>query len=112
MSIDSKDDNILMNDEIKRRKICIEDVNLLLERNIERASCIQIDINECIHPTVLTWLRNYEHITSGQTLSLYYCLMSCISHLTMESYLIQNNYLLRHMNLYSIVLGFSGMNHK
>jgi hypothetical protein len=92
----------------KRRKYDIEEINELLEKNIDLASHIHFDIDKCIHPIVLQWLRKYDDITSGQTLSLYYTLMSTIAHLSMESTVMQWNRIPRFLNLYSIILGYSG----
>jgi hypothetical protein len=92
----------------KRRKYDIEDINQLLEQNIELASNIHIDIDKCIHPTILQWLKNYDDITNGQTLSLYYAFMSTVAHLCMESTVMQWNRIPRYLNLYSIILGYSG----
>lgn len=64
----------------KRRRYEIEDVNELLERNIELASHIHVDPEKCVEPVILGWLRNYDHCTSGQPLSLYYALMTTIAH--------------------------------
>jgi hypothetical protein len=93
----------------KRRKYDIEDINELLEKNIELASHIHVDIENCVHPIVLQWLRNYDDLTSGQPLSLYYSLMSTIAHLSMESTVMQWNRIPRFLNLYSIILGYSGL---
>ncbi|CAF2680533.1 unnamed protein product [Rotaria sp. Silwood2] len=92
----------------KRRKYDIEDVNELLEKNIELASHIHVEVDKCIHPIVLQWLHNYDHLTSGQPLSLYYALMVTIAHLSMESTVMQWNRIARFLNLYSIILGYSG----
>ena len=73
----------------KRRKYDIEDVNELLEKNIELASRIHVDIEKCVHPTVLEWLRNDDDLTSGQPLSLYFSIMSTIAHLSIESNVLQ-----------------------
>ena len=93
----------------KRRKYDIEEVNELLEKNIELASHIHLDIEKCVHPVVLEWLRNYDDLTSGQPLSLYYSLMSTIAHLSMESTVMQWNRIPRYLNLYAIILGYSGL---
>ena len=93
----------------KRRKYDIEDINELLENNIELASHIHVEVDKCIHPMVLKWLQNYNHLTSGQTLSLYYTLMNTVAHLSMQSTVMQWNQIARYLNLYSIILGFSGM---
>ena len=93
----------------KRRKYDIEDVNELLEKNIELASHIHVEADKCVHPVVLKWLQNYDHMTSGQPLSLYYALMTTIAHLSMESTVMQWNTIARFLNLYSIILGYSGM---
>lgn len=92
----------------KRRKYDIEEVNELLEANIELAADIHIDIDKCIHPTVLRWLQNYNDMTSGQPLSLYYALMATIAHLSMESTVLQWNHIPRHLNIYAIIVGYSG----
>ena len=64
----------------KRRKYDIEEVNELLENNIELASDIYIDIEKYVHPIVLKWLQNYDDMTSGQAVSLYYALIATIAH--------------------------------
>lgn len=93
----------------KRRRYDIEDVNELLERNIELASHIHVEPDKCVHPDVLKWLRNYDHLTNGQPLSLYYALMTTSAHLSIESVVLQWNRIARYCNLYSIILGYSGM---
>jgi hypothetical protein len=93
----------------KRRKYNIEDINALLEKNIESASHIHVDIDKCVHPVVLKWLKTYDDLTSGQPLSLYYSLMSTVAHLSMESTVMQWNRIPRFLNLYSIILGYSGL---
>ena len=95
----------------KKKKYDIEDINLLLEQNIESAANIDVDVNECANPIVLSWLKNYDDSTCGQPLSLYFCLMSCIAHLSIESIVLQWNDIPRHLNLYSIILGYSGIFH-
>ena len=97
-----------MSEKNKRRKYDIEDVNELLQRNIETASQIHAESDRCENPTVLLWLRNHDESTSRQPLSLYYALMTSIAHLSMESTVMQWNRIARHLNLYSIILGYSG----
>ena len=97
-----------MSENNKRRKYDIEDVNELLQRNIEASSQIHVEPDRCINSTVLQWLRNNDECTSGQPLSLYYSLMTTIAHLSMESTVMQWNRIARHLNLYSIILGYSG----
>lgn len=92
----------------KRKKFDMEDINLLLEHNILMASNIDIELEHCMDPTVLSWLRNYDGSTCEQPLSLYYCLMTCIGHLSIQSTVLQWNSIPRHLNLYSIILGYSG----
>ncbi|CAF5123346.1 unnamed protein product, partial [Rotaria sp. Silwood1] len=46
---------------------------------------IHVDIEKCMHPCILQWLCNYNDMTSGQPLSLYYALMATIAHLSIES---------------------------
>ena len=99
----------MSSDKTKRRKHDIEDVNELLEANIETASHIHVDAECCVNPTVLEWLHNYDHVTSGQPLSLYYSLMTTIAHLSMDSTVMQWNRIARFLNLYSIIIGFSGI---
>lgn len=93
----------------RKRKYDIEDINELFEKNIQVASHIDFDIDKCVHPTVKQWLQNYDHATSAQPLSLYYALMSTIAHLSIESVVLQWNRIPRHCNLYSIILGCSGI---
>lgn len=94
----------------KRRKYEIEEINQLLENNIELAADIHLDIDQCINPNVLQWLNNYNDITSGQTISLYFALMTTIAHISIESNVISLNHIPRHLNLYSIIIGYSGIN--
>ena len=97
-----------MSEKFKRKRHDIEDVNELLQQNIQFASEIGVEVNRCVHPRVLEWLVNYDHLTSGQPLSLYFALMTTMAHLSMESTVMQWNRISKHLNLYSILLGYSG----
>jgi hypothetical protein len=97
-----------MSDKSKRRRYDIEDGNELFGANVDAAAQIDVDVDRCLHPMISKWLRNYDHVTSSQPLSLYYALLTTIAHLTMESVVMQWNNFPRFMNLYSIILGFSG----
>ena len=92
----------------KRRKFDIVEINELLENNIEAAADIYFDIHECINEKTLKWLENYNNVTSGQPLPLYYTLMATIGHVSMESTIIQLDHV-HHLNLYAIIIGNSGM---
>ncbi|CAF3805529.1 unnamed protein product [Rotaria sp. Silwood1] len=93
----------------KRRKYDVEEVNELLENNIELAADIHVDIEKCMHPCILQWLCNYNDMTSGQPLSLYYALMATIAHLSIESTVLQWKHVSRYFNLYAIIIGISGV---
>ena len=95
----------------KRRKVDIEDVNRLLENNIELAADIHLETDKCIHPTVLQWLKNYNDITCGHPITLYFALMATIAHITIPSTVLQWNSIPRYLNLYAIIIGFSGMSY-
>ena len=92
----------------KRLKYDIEEVNELLKKNIELASHIHVYIEKCIHPIISQWLHNYDGLTSGQPISLYYSLMSTVAHLSIECTVMQWNRIPRFLNLYTIILGYSG----
>ena len=100
--------NRTMSEKIKRRRHDIEDVNQLLQQNIQLASEIHVEVDRCIDPTILRWLVNYDHLTSAQPLSLYFVLITTMAHLSMETTVMQWNRIPRYLNLYSIILGFSG----
>ncbi|CAF5154318.1 unnamed protein product, partial [Rotaria sp. Silwood1] len=62
-----------------------------------------------MHPYILQWLCNYNDMTSGLPLSLYYALMATIPHLSIESSVLQWKHVSRYFNLYAIIIGIFGV---
>ena len=84
----------------------------MLENNIEIAADIHIDIEIyklCMHSVVLEWLQNYDDMTSGQVVRLYYALITTTAHIAIESKVRKWNHISRHFNLYAITIGHSGV---
>lgn len=93
----------------RKKKFDIEQVNELVEHNIEAAADIDVDETKCMNEIVLKWMKNYDSFTSGQPLTLYYALMSTLAHICIQSEVLQWNTIARHLNLYAIIIGSSGI---
>ncbi|CAF3284785.1 unnamed protein product [Rotaria sp. Silwood2] len=93
----------------KRRKYYTEEINELVENNIQAAADVNVDFNKCMDATILQWMKNYDEITSGQPLTLYYALMSTVAHISIQSNVLQWNDIPRHLNIYGLIVGNSGI---
>jgi hypothetical protein len=81
----------------------------LLRKSLIEAADVEIDLEKCIDPLLLEWLVNYDYDTSAQPIGIFFTLMTVIAHVTHNINILQWNKIKKKLNLYSFILGISGI---
>ena len=81
----------------------------LLRTGLLDAADVEIDIEKCIESLLTEWLINYDYDISAQPIGILFTLLTVLRHVAHNATILQWNKIRKHLNLYSFILGISGI---